>query len=71
MVISLCCQIVTMFNDVARELKKLGTSKGDYWIKQGFSSIVSFFKMGTSLKERNCGSEFFPLRAVPFGIENH
>ena len=29
-------------NSVARTLKKLRTSKGDYWIKQRFSSIASF-----------------------------
>ena len=38
---------------VARTLKKLSTSKGDYWIKQWFSSIAVLFKMGTSLKEKN------------------
>ena len=35
---------------VARTLKNLRTSQGDYWITQLFSSIVSLFKMGTSLK---------------------
>ena len=34
-------------------LKKLRTSKGDYWIKQRFSSIASLSKMGTSLKGKN------------------
>ena len=29
------------------------TSKGDYWIKQCFSSIAFLFKMGTSLKGKN------------------
>ena len=38
---------------VARTLKKVRTSKGDYWIKQLFSSIVSLFNMGTSLKGQN------------------
>ena len=38
---------------VARTLKKLCTSKGDYWIKQWFSSIAPLFKMGTSLKGKN------------------
>ena len=56
-------------NDVVRTLKKLGTSKGDYWIKQGFSSIASLFKMGTSLKGKNLLPEL-PLRAVPYGMEN-
>ena len=39
-------------NGVARTLKKLRTSKGDYNIKQWFSSIVSLFKVGTSLKKQ-------------------
>ena len=34
-------------------LKRLCTSKGDYWIKQCFSSIAYLFKVGTSLKEKN------------------
>ena len=38
-------------------LKKLIMSKGDYWIKQCFSSIGSLFKMGTSLKGKNSLSE--------------
>ena len=37
--------------------------------------IASLFKMGTSLKGKNSlplgGSEFFPLRAVPYDMENH
>ena len=63
-------------NGVARMLKKLRTSGGDYWNKQWFTSIASiFFEMGTSLEGKNSlpaprGSEFFPLRAVPFGMEN-
>ena len=40
-------------NDVARTRKKLRTSKGDYPIKQRFSSLVSLFKMGTPLKGKN------------------
>ena len=31
----------------------LRTSKGDYWIKQQFSSNASLFEMGTSLKGKN------------------
>ena len=42
------------FIRVARMLKKLRTSKGDYLTKQWFSSVASLFKMGTSLKERIC-----------------
>ena len=49
--------------DVARTLKKLQTLKGDYWIKQCFSSSVSLFKMGTL--------KLFALRAVHFGMENN
>ena len=40
-------------NGVAGTLKKLRTSKGDYWIKQCFSSSASFFKMGTPFKGIN------------------
>ena len=40
-------------NGKARKLKKLSTSKGEYCIKQGFSTITSLFKMGTSLKGKN------------------
>ena len=63
-VIFLCCRIVTMFNGVARMLKKLHTSTGDYWIKQRFFSIASLFKMRTSLIEKNLlpeGANFFLL----------
>ena len=55
-------------------LQKLRTSKGDYRIKQCLSSSASLFKMGTSLKRKDFapkGSELFPLRAVPYGMENH
>ena len=37
----------------SRALKKLRTPKGDYWIKQWFSSIASLFKMGIFLKGKN------------------
>ena len=40
-------------NGVARMLKKLGTSKGDDCIKQGFSTITPLFKMGNCLKGKN------------------
>ena len=51
----LMLRLLTVYssNGVARALKKLHTSKGDYWIKQWFSSIASLFKMGTSLKGKN------------------
>ena len=39
--------------NVTKTLKKLRTSKGDYEIKQWFSSIAPLFKMGTSLKGKN------------------
>ena len=42
-------------------LIKLCASKGDYCNEQYFSSIVSLFKIGSSLKS---GSKFFPFRAV-------
>ena len=41
------------YNGVARTLKKLWTYKGDYCIKQWFSTITSLFKRGTSLKGKN------------------
>ena len=40
-------------NGVIRTLKNLRTSKGDYVIKQWFSSIAPLLKMGTSLKGKN------------------
>ena len=42
-----------LHNGVARTLKKLRTSKGDYWIKQWIASIAPLFKMGTSLTGKN------------------
>ena len=58
-------------NGVARTLKKLSTSKRDYWIEPWFSSFGSLFKMGTFLRKDLVprGSEFFLLRAVPYGME--
>ena len=62
-------------NNIDRTVKKLSTSKGDYWIKQEFSAFASLFKMGTSLKGKNLLPEpegkFLPLRAVSYGMENH
>ena len=43
----------TSGNVVARALKMLRTSEGNYCIKQRFSTITSLFKMGTSLKGKN------------------
>ena len=40
-------------NGVAGALKKLLISKGDYCIKQWFSTITPLFEMGTSLKGQN------------------
>ena len=40
-------------NGVARTLKKIRTSKGDYCINQWFVTITSLFEMGTSLKGKN------------------
>ena len=59
---------------VATTLKKLRTSKGDYSIKKWFSSIAFLFKMETSLKGKNLlpeGANCFPIRAVPYCMENH
>ena len=63
-------QEIPQFKGVARSLTKLRTSKGDYWIKQWFSSVAALFKIGTSLNGTRV-SEFFPLKAVPYGMENH
>ena len=51
--------VVVHFKDVsetigvARTLKKIRTPKGDYCIKQWFSTLTSLFEMGTSLKGKN------------------
>ena len=37
---------------VARTLKKLRSSKRDYWNKKCFSSIAPLFKLGTAFKEQ-------------------
>ena len=44
---------IAPFNGIARTPEKLSTSKGDYWIKQWFSSIAPFFEIGTSIKGKN------------------
>ena len=46
-------KISAKINGVARMLQKLRISKGDYWIKQWFTSIATLFIMGTSLKGKN------------------
>ena len=48
------CKISVQGNGVARTLKKLRTPKGDYWIKQSFSSIAPILKWKLPLKERIC-----------------
>ena len=54
---------------IAVTLKKLRTSKGDYWIKQLLFSIASLFKTGTSLRK-----EFAPSRSIknllPVGVNS-
>ena len=43
-----------MYSGVDTTLKRLRSSKGDYWNKQQLSSVASpFLKKGTSLKENN------------------
>ena len=49
-------------NGIARRLKRFRTSKGDYCIKQRFSTITSLFKMGTAPKGKN----LLPLGANSF-----
>ena len=58
---------------VVSMLKKLRTSKGDYSIKQWFSSIASLFKMGTSLKGKNLlpeGANSFLKNLLPEGANS-
>ena len=47
---------------VAGTPKKLCISKGDYWIKQWLSSIMSLFETGITIKGKN----FFPEGANSF-----
>ena len=56
-------------NGVARTLKKIRTPKGDYWNSRDYFKLHPFSKLELPSKER--GSKFFPLRAVPYGVENH
>ena len=62
-------------NGVARKLKKFRTSKGDYWIIQAviLFNYIPFQDRNFSERKEFAprGSEFFPLRAVPYGMENH
>ena len=53
------CNLLVLSSGVARTPKKLRTSKGDYWIKQWFSSIASLFEIGTSIKGKR--EQFFFL----------
>ena len=46
------CSGPICINGVARVLKKLRTSKGDYWIKHWVSSVASLSILGTLFKER-------------------
>ena len=57
--LTLLIAITVMYNGVARTLGKLHTSKGDYCIKQWFSTFTSLFKMGTSLKGKNFRGQKF------------
>ena len=41
-----CKSPIELNNGVARALIKLRTLKGDYWIKQCFSSVASLFQSG-------------------------
>ena len=50
---------VTWQYGVARTLKKMRTSKGDYWIKQWFSSIAPFSKWVPLLKEIICSQRIW------------
>ena len=66
-------KIVTMFITIrfqwhSQNVEKVTHSKGDYWIKQCPFSLWELL-----LKERIClrGSQFFPLREVPYGMENY
>ena len=66
----LCLFLAILCICIARSPKKLLTSKGDYWIKQWLSSIASLFEIrGKNFAPKR--SEFFPLRAIPYDMENH
>ena len=59
-------------NGVARKLKKLRTQRETTGTSRDYLSIASFYIMGTSLKRKELalrGSEFIPLRVVPYGME--
>ena len=83
--IFLCLNVRSPFNVLhsfyiyqwhSQNSEKVTHIKGDYWNKKRFSSVAPLFKIGTSLKGKNllpdgAGSKFFPLRADPYGMENH
>ena len=56
--------IQVYFNGVAKVLKSLRTSRGDYWNNQWLSAIAFLFKTGTSLKGKNLlpESHFYLIR---------
>ena len=63
-----------LFQWHSQDVKKLRTSKGDYWIKQWFSSIASLFIMGTSLKRKEFaprGSELSSFKSSSLWHGNH
>ena len=58
--------IVAPINGVARTLKKLRTSKGDYWIQKRLSSFASLLKIGTSCSQMK--NHFYHIRWPPLNI---
>ena len=59
---------------MARTRKKYAHQGDTTGTSSDYLQLRSFLKIETSLKGKNLlpsGSEFFPLRAVPFGMETH
>ena len=70
---SVSCVEQDLINSVARTLKKLRTSKGDYCIKQWFSKITSLFKVELLVKERICSQRgrSFSFKSSSLRYRNH
>ena len=57
----------------SQNAEKIHTSKGDYWIKQIVINCLPFQNGNFSKRKEFAlrGSEFFPLKAILYGMENH
>ena len=58
-------------SDVARTLRNIRTSMGEYCIKQLFSTITPFFETGNSFKLLPMGANYFHLEQFVKVLENH